>query len=65
VSDVTKENGLTTFTEEQETIKDLKEFGRGLVDPITAALGDSNSEKGKKNIRAENSLSSISQSPQK
>jgi hypothetical protein len=64
VSDVTKEDGLTTFTEEQETIEDLEEFGRGLMDPITTTLGDSNLKRKKENIRAENSLSSVGQSPQ-
>jgi hypothetical protein len=48
VSDVTKEDGLTTFTEEQETIEDLKEFSRGLMNPIPTTLGGSNAEKRRK-----------------
>jgi hypothetical protein len=47
VSDVTKEDSLTTFTEEQETIEDLKEFGGGLMNPNPATLGGSNAEKKK------------------
>jgi hypothetical protein len=34
VSDVTEEDGLTTFAKEQETIEDLEQFGGRLMDPI-------------------------------
>ena len=64
MSDVTKEDGLTTFTEKQETIEELEELGGGLMYPIPPTLEGSNAEKKKENRRAENSLSSISESLQ-
>lgn len=33
MSDIAKVNGLTAFAEKQESVKDLEEFGAGLMNP--------------------------------